>query len=87
MMEMDLFDFLQEEVINLKLNYMNCLSDFEASKINIMNEYLGCRVSLDCGDMGFYQGVISRCPGIVCQTFEHSIKRKVFAGSAWRIRM
>jgi len=25
-----------------------------------MDEYLGCRVSLDCGDMGFYQGVISR---------------------------
>jgi len=25
-----------------------------------MDEYLGCRVSLDCGDMGFYQGVISK---------------------------
>ena len=25
-----------------------------------MDEYLGCRVSLDCGAMGFYQGIISR---------------------------
>merc|ERR1719446_555927 len=56
MTEMDLF----EELIDLKFNYMNHLSDLEASNINIMNEYLGCRVSLDCGDMGFYQGVISR---------------------------
>lgn len=42
------------------LNYLNIFRFDKSRSVIMSEEWLGCRVSLDCGSLGFFQGVINR---------------------------
>ena len=51
----------RQEMFSRRLRFVQRHLSFRVSSAQArMDNYVGCRVSLDCGGLGFFQGVIAR---------------------------